>query len=114
MLSVLYELGLDLAAARNRDFDTQHHWVAELSLSDEQTLAVARALLAKPRFAFLDHLDSSLNDDEFRNVRQVMTRHGIACIVLGNGKTSSPQGYDAVLELYADGSWKWTEPLPGS
>ena len=114
MLSVLNELGLDLAAARNRDFDTQHHWVAELSLSDEQTLAVARALLAKPRFAFLDHLDSSLNDDEFRNVRQVMARHGIACIVLGNGKTSSPQGYDAVLELYADGSWKWTEPLPGS
>jgi hypothetical protein len=43
-----------------------------------------------------------------------MARHGIACIVLGNGKTSSPQGYDAVLELYADGSWKWTEPLPGS
>ncbi len=112
MLSVLNELGLDLAAARHRDFDAQHHWVAELSLSDEQTLAVARALLAKPRFAFLDHLDSSLNNDDFRNVRRVMARHGIGCIVLGNGKTSA-QGYDAVLELYADGSWKWTEAVPG-
>jgi putative ATP-binding cassette transporter len=109
MLSVLNELGLDLAAARNRDFDSQRHWAAELSLADEQTLSVARALLARPRFAFLDHLDSSLNDDEFRNVRRVMARHGIACIVLGNGKTST-QGYDAVLELYSDGSWKWTGP----
>jgi putative ATP-binding cassette transporter len=108
MLSVLNELGLDLAAARHHDFDSQRHWSAELSLGDEQILAVARALLAKPRFAFLDHLDSSLNDDEFRAVRQVMARHGIACIVLGNGKTS-PAGYDAVLELYADGTWKWTE-----
>lgn len=112
MLSVLNELGLDLAAARNRDFDTQHNWAGELSLGDEQILAVARALLSKPRFAFLDHLDSSLNEDEFRSVRQVMARHGIACIVLGNGKTPV-EGYDAVLELYADGSWKWTGLPPG-
>lgn len=107
MLSVLNELGLDLAAARQHDFDTQHHWAAELSLADEQILAVARALLAKPQFAFLDHLDSSLNDDEFRNIRQVMARHGVTCVVLANGK-SSPADYDTVLELYADGSWKWT------
>jgi putative ATP-binding cassette transporter len=109
MLSVLDELGLDLAAARHRDFDTPRHWSAELGLSDEQTLAVARALLAKPRFAFLDHLDSSLNDEEFRKIRQLMSRHGVACIVLGNGKTPT-DGYDGILELYADGSWKWTEP----
>ncbi len=108
MLSVLNELGLDLVAARNRDFDTEHPWASELSLGDEQTLAVARALLAKPRFAFLDHLDSSLNDHEFRDIRRVMARHRVACIVLGNGKTAA-EGYDAVLELFADGSWKWTE-----
>lgn len=108
MLSVLNELGLDLAAARHRDFDTQHHWSAELSLSDEQTLAIARALLAKPQFAFLDHLDSSLNDEEFRSIRQVMARHGVTCVTLGNGKSPTAD-YDSVLELFPDGSWKWKD-----
>jgi len=112
ILSVLNELGLDLAVARKRDFDSPHHWAAELSLGDEQTLAVARALLAKPAFAFLDHLDSSLTDEEFHLIRGVMARHGITCIAIGNGK-SPTEGYDAILELYADGGWQWTEREPG-
>jgi putative ATP-binding cassette transporter len=112
ILSVLNELGLDLAVARHRDFDSPHHWAAELSLGDEQTLAVARTLLARPAFAFLDHLDSSLGDQEFRLIRGVMQRHGITCIAFGNGKTAT-EGYDAVLELYADGGWQWTERRPG-
>jgi len=111
ILSVLNELGLDLAVARHRDFDSPHHWATELSLGDEQTLAVARALLARPAFAFLDHLDSSLSDEEFRLIRGVMQRHGITCIAFGNGKTAT-EGYDAILELYADGGWQWTERGP--
>jgi len=32
ILSVLNELGLDLTAARQLDFDTRHHWTTDLSL----------------------------------------------------------------------------------
>ena len=53
-------------------------------------------------------LDSSLDDAEFLAVRQVVARHGAAAIVIGNGKTSD-SGYDAVLELFADGTWSWRE-----
>ncbi len=113
ILSVLNEMGLDLAVARQRDFDIPHHWGNELSLGEEQLLAAARAVLAKPDFAFLDHLDSALSTEEFRTVRQIMAHHDIACVVLGNGKTS-PEGYDAVLELHANGSWKWSEQPPVS
>jgi putative ATP-binding cassette transporter len=108
VLAVLNELALDLPAARNRDFDSPHAWTAELSLGDEQLLAVARALLARPSFAFLDHLDSSLTDEDFHQVRQVMARHGVTCVAIGNGKTST-EGYDSILELYADGTWRWQE-----
>jgi putative ATP-binding cassette transporter len=71
-------------------------------------LAVARALLTTPDFIFLDHLDAALDANEFQRVQQVIIRRGVAPIVFGNGKTSD-SGYDAVLELFVDGTWKWRE-----
>jgi len=106
IVSIFNELGLDLESARNGDFDTPQRWDDELSLTEGQLLAVARALLTKPEFIFLDHLDAALDGDEFSRVRQVVSRHGVAAVVFGNGKTSD-SGYDAVLELFADGTWKW-------
>lgn len=111
ILAILHELGLMVPGMRERDFDTPRHWDDELSLSDGQLLAVARALLARPDFIFLDHLDSSLDGDEFNRVRQVVAHHGAAAIVLGNGKTTD-SGYDAILEIFADGTWKWREREP--
>jgi putative ATP-binding cassette transporter len=110
ILGVLNELELDLPGARDRDFDRPLPWADEIGLGEGQLLAVARALLAEPDFVFLDHLDSSLDEDEFRRVREATARHGIAAIVFGNGK-SLPDGYDAVLDLLADGAWKWTERI---
>jgi putative ATP-binding cassette transporter len=108
ILSILNELGLQVPGERERDFDSSRQWDDELGLSDGQLLAVARALMAKPDFIFLDHLDSALDDAEFLTVRQVVARHGATAIVIGNGKTSD-SGYDAVLELFADGTWSWRE-----
>jgi len=108
MLSLFGDLGLDLEGARNGDFDTPQRWDDKLSLTDGQLLAVARALLTSPEFIFLDHLDAALDGEEFRRVQQVITRRGVAPIVFGNGKTSD-SGYDAVLELFADGTWNWRE-----
>lgn len=108
ILAVLNELALELPGTRDHDFDKSRTWEDELGLGEGQLLAVARALLAKPDFILLDHLDSSLDEDEFRKVREATARHGVAAIVFGNGKTL-PGGYDAVLELLADGSWKWSE-----
>ncbi|RYD50030.1 MAG: ATP-binding cassette domain-containing protein, partial [Verrucomicrobiaceae bacterium] len=108
ILSLFNDLGLDLEGARNGDFDTPQRWDDELSLTEGQLLAVARALLTKPDFVFLDHLDAALDGEEFSRVRQVIARRGVGSIVFGNGKTSD-SGYDAVLEVLADGSWKWRE-----
>jgi vitamin B12/bleomycin/antimicrobial peptide transport system ATP-binding/permease protein len=106
ILALFNDLGLDLESARNGDFDTSLRWDDELSLTEGQLLAVARALLATPDFILLDHLDAALDEDEFRRVREVIARRGVAAIVFGNGKTSD-SGYDAVLEVFADGTWSW-------
>jgi vitamin B12/bleomycin/antimicrobial peptide transport system ATP-binding/permease protein len=108
ILSLFGDLGLDLEGARNGDFDTPQRWDDELSFTEGQLLAVARALLAKPDFIFLDHLDAALDGEEFSRVRQVITHRGVGAIVFGNGKTSD-SGYDAVLELFADATWSWRE-----
>jgi len=108
ILSIFGDLGLDLESARNGDFDTPQRWADELSLTEGQLLAVARALLTTPDFIFLDHLDAALDANEFQRVQQVIIRRGVAPIVFGNGKTSD-SGYDAVLELFVDGTWKWRE-----
>ena len=106
MLAVFNELGIDISGVCGRDFDTPRQWSDELSLSESQLLAVARALLGKPDFVFLDHLDSALDDTQFRLVREVLARRGIAGIFIGNGDLGDGK-YDDVLELSADGSWKW-------
>ncbi|MCW1924722.1 ABC transporter transmembrane domain-containing protein [Luteolibacter arcticus] len=108
IMALIDDLGLDVTGSRDRDFDTPRRWDDELSLTDGQFLAIARALLTKPDFIFLDHLDAALDGDEFRRVREVIARRGVAAIVFGNGK-SSDSGYDAVLELAADGTWSWRE-----
>jgi len=115
ILSLFGELGLDLESVRNGDFDTPLRWDDKLSFTDGQLLAVARALLTSPAFILLDHLDAALGEEEFERVRQVIARRGVGMMAFGNGKISG-SGYDAVLELFIDGTWNWRErnvPEPG-
>ncbi|WP_035600671.1 SbmA/BacA-like family transporter [Haloferula sp. BvORR071] len=111
ILTVFKELGLEIPMANEGKFDESLRWADELSFGEGQLLAVARALLAKPRYIFLDHLDSALDAEEFKVVRNAIARRNIAAIVFGNGK-SAPEEFDAVLDLLADGSWKWRERSP--
>ena len=110
MHAVFDELGIDAANVCGGDFDTPRPWSEALSLSESQLLAVARALLAQPAFIFLDHLDSSLDSAQYRLIREVIAKRGIAGIFFGNGDHGDGK-YDALLEFNADGSWKWS--LPG-
>lgn len=109
ILAVLEELKLEVPGSRKRDFDTQHRWGDELSLGDGQLLAVARALLTKPDFILLDHLESALDEDELARVRAAIAAHGASTIVFSERRTGG-NGFDAVLQIAADGTWTWSEP----
>jgi len=105
---ILGELKLEVPGSRKQDFDTQRRWDDELSLGDGQLLAVARALLSKPDFILLDHLESALDGDELARVRSAATRHGAATIVFSERRTAG-NGYDSVLQIAADGTWTWSD-----
>jgi putative ATP-binding cassette transporter len=108
ILAVLEELKLEVPGSGKQDFDTQHRWDDELSLGDGQLLAVARALLTKPDSILLDHLESALDEDELARVRAAIAAHGAATIVFSERRTGG-NGFDAVLQIAADGTWTWSE-----
>jgi putative ATP-binding cassette transporter len=108
ILAILEELKLDVPGLQKHDFDTPRRWDDELSLGDGQLLAVARALMSKPDFVLMDHLESALDSEELGRVRAATARHGAAAIVFSDGRTAG-NGFDAVLEIAADGTWSWSE-----
>lgn len=90
------------------DLEIPRHWPDVLSLSKQQLLSVARAILARPDFVFLDHMESALNAHSLRRVLEVFANHGITCISFAEAPLD-PDLYDATLMIRADGSWTWKE-----
>ena len=106
--AVIRELGLESAVKEHGGLDTARNWLDVLSFQEQQRLSVARAVLARPDFAFLAQLDSALGDVEHERVLKLLARHGITCVSFGDRPPEASQ-YDARLELHEDGSWTWTD-----
>ncbi len=106
IVATLERLGLGPLLARAGGLDNEFDWDNILSLSEQQLLAVARLLLAAPRFAILEHIDTALGGESAHGVLRMLRDAGISCVVL-DGDHEVPRDYDGVLELAADGSWTW-------
>lgn len=111
ILNVVHEVGLDPALKKHGGLDAKHNWLEALSIQDQQRINIARAILTKPEFAFLDQLDAAFNDTEHERVLKLLASHGITCVTFGE-HTPDPSRHDASLELEDDGSWKWLELNP--
>jgi putative ATP-binding cassette transporter len=101
-------LGLVDAAdlvARAEGTDRELDWERFLSLQEQQALAIARVLVARPRFAFIDNLGATVGMERLPAVLAAFTDRGITCVALGGN--DEPRGcYDTVLALAADGTWR--------
>ena len=107
MASVIREMGLEAAVKKHDGFDSASNWLEVLSLQEQQRLSIARAILAKPEFVFLEQLDSALSEAEEERVLKLLAGHGITCVSFGE-LAPDPARHDACLELKEDGSWTWT------
>jgi putative ATP-binding cassette transporter len=90
------------------DFEVSRNWEEVLSLSKQQLMSVARAILTSPEYLFLDHIEASINERLYPDVLAAFASRGITCISLGED-APDPSRCDATLEIKEDGSWKWTE-----
>ena len=106
ILEVLRSLALEPVLDRVGGLDLERDWDDLLSLGEQQEIVVARVLIAEPRFVVLHRIDTALGPDAVARVRACLTRAGISVIDLDTGGASHA-GYDAVLEIRADGSWSF-------
>ncbi|HEY5937505.1 MAG TPA: SbmA/BacA-like family transporter [Kofleriaceae bacterium] len=92
---------IELAAGTDRAFDWEH----ELPLRDQQLLAIARILVERPRFAFVDNLARIIGTDRLPIVLAAFVERGITCVALG-GSDESWHAFETVLFVAADGTWR--------
>jgi putative ATP-binding cassette transporter len=113
ILAALRAAGLGPVAERAGGLDVERDWQAFVSLGDQQLLVLTRIVLARPRFAFLDRVDTTLGPGQVRQALQRLTQNSITPIHLAATAESDEQ-YDAVLEIDTDGAWawRWTDAEP--
>jgi putative ATP-binding cassette transporter len=113
ILAAIHDAGLDSVVQRAGGLDTEHDWPTILSLGEQQQLAVIRLILARPSFALLDRVSTALGPAKLRQTLQQLTASSIPYINFDYAAESEPVGlYDAVLQIGADGDWRWNRLVP--
>jgi putative ATP-binding cassette transporter len=103
--SVLRRLGLHETVTRAGGLDADKDWDDAFSIGEQHLLSIARILLARPAFVFLDRPGSSLPKPQIAVILDMLAEQGIGVVVFAkNGESSL--SYDHILEIRADGTWE--------
>jgi putative ATP-binding cassette transporter len=104
ILETLRLLEVDVFATRAGGLDVERDWANILGLGEQQLLAVARLVLAHPRFALLDHIATGLTFEQLGRVLDLFSERSITYVMVGEEDVPYSR-YDAELVLANDGSW---------
>jgi putative ATP-binding cassette transporter len=84
-------------------------WGKILSPGEQQRVAFARVLLAKPKVVFLDEATSALDEgQEFALYQTLRTQVPDSIVVSVSHRPTLEQHHDRRLELLGDGAWRLT------
>jgi putative ATP-binding cassette transporter len=114
LIGMLETLELTSVLNRSNGLDVEQDWNDILSLGEQQLLAFARLLLAKPQFAILDRISTALSPDDVTHMLHMLWKHSIGYVVLGRDrhgrrdKDDRLENFDVVLQISPDGSWAWS------
>jgi putative ATP-binding cassette transporter len=101
---VIGQVGLSDVVARVGGLDAKMDWPRTLSDSELQRFAVARLILARPRFAFLDQALAVLDAAEEEGLYAALSSTDITFVSVGDSPAIA-KFHDARLELHGDGAW---------
>jgi putative ATP-binding cassette transporter len=107
ILEALRAVGFEPALERLGGLDAEHDWAAALSQAEQQLLAFARLLIAKPRYAYLDHTTDSIPSDQASLLLKQLNAASIAYVSFAENRDLLDE-HDTTLELEDDGSWHAT------
>ncbi len=105
---VMIQVGLEDTLRRARSFDRAMDWPNLLSTGEQQRLAFARLVLARPRYAFLDEATTALDSAAEARLYRYLNRITENYVSIGYRATLSAY-HGSVLELHGRGKWTLTE-----
>ncbi len=106
ILETLAALGAGKVAARAGELDAERDWAALLSLGEQQLVAIARTILAEPRYVLLDRPTTTLSDADVLRVLDVLAARGITPVTFADDAVLAER-HPARLTLENDGAWAW-------
>ncbi len=104
LLEVLKTVNLENLADRFGGLEVEADWGKILSLGEQQRVAFARVLLAKPRFVILDEATSALDSKNEEMLYMKLVDSGATLISVSH-RLNILKYHTHVLELSGDGSW---------
>jgi vitamin B12/bleomycin/antimicrobial peptide transport system ATP-binding/permease protein len=105
LIDALRKVGLEKLIGRVGGLDPEQDWPSTLSAEENRLLAIARVLLAAPKFVFLDRMDGDLSPEQITHVYDLFTGSGISYLSVSE-QGSLHAYHDKVLSLNSDGSWQ--------
>jgi putative ATP-binding cassette transporter len=115
MLEALRALKVESLLHGFGGLDTRHHWENTLPLDEQQLLVLARILLARPRFVFLDRPSTTLSPEQVDSLLRQLRDRDITYVTFEGEEEEhhvNLESYDVILELKEGGDWNW-EPTRG-
>ena len=113
LLLWLDRVNLPALAERVGGLGAELDWAKVLSVGEQQRLAFARALLAKPRYVLLDEATSALDAANEAMLYQQLAGLSITPVSVSHHPAVLPYHHQ-VLELTGGGSWTLRPAEPGS
>ena len=105
----LRDVGLDQVLERVGGLDAHHDPATEFTTHEQQLLKVARLLLARPQFVFMNKVHESLSPDQVDLLYRRLAESSINYLTVGDEKDLGKY-HDTVLEIGEDGGWH-TRPI---
>lgn len=104
LLELLRRVNLPLLAERAGGLHVERDWAKLLSVGEQQRLALARVLLARPRYAMLDEATSALDAANEEAVYRQLVQSATTPVSVSH-RASLLRFHRLVLELSGDGRW---------
>jgi putative ATP-binding cassette transporter len=114
MLEALRTLNMD-SIQTGGGWDKRQYWENTLPLDAQKLLVVARVLIARPRFAFLDRPGSTLQTEQVDRVLELFREREISYVTFEDeDRIVNLRNYDQVLDIGSGGAWTWKAVLGGT
>ena len=108
IMETLRTLSIDTMVNGFGGLDQRQHWENILPLDQQQMVVLARVLLSKPRFVFLDRPSTTLGPERVDWILNLLNENAIPYVTFENDESPlNAERYDSVLEIKEGGTWEF-------